>query len=330
MKVIAFFRLHEVRWAIPEPDLVNLRRRFPAVEIVAIEDETDLPAAVPGADAFLGWHFPRDLFASAKRLRWIQTASAGVEANLFPELVASDVLLTNAAGLHAVSIPEHVLGLMLSLARNLHQAHRLQAQSRWERYTVIAFAGGVRELAGSNLAVLGAGAIGAALTRLAAALGMHVRVMRNRPDRPVAGAEAVVGGSELHALLSWADFVVLATPLTAETRRLIDAEALRQMKSSAYLINIARGEVVDDDALVAALQSQAIAGAGLDVFSEEPLPASSPYWALPNVIVTPHVSGYTPDYFGKVLALFTDNLERFLRGATLRNVVNKQRGYVEE
>ena len=330
MKVVSFFHLREVRWAIPDSDLADLRAQFPAVEIVSIEDEGDaLAAALRDAEVFVGWHFPAPLFAAAKRLRWAHSASAGVEANLFPELVASDVILTNAAGLHAVSIPEHVLGLMFSLARNFHEAHRLQAQRRWERFGVISYAGGVRELCGSNLAVLGAGAVGIALTRLAAGLGMHVHVMRRRADRPVPGAERVVAPSELHALLSWADFVVVATPLTAETRHLIDKRALAVMKSSAFLINIGRGESIDDAALVAALRANAIAGAGLDVFAEEPLLADSPYWTLPNVIVTPHVSGYTPGYFAKTIELFRDNLDRFLRGAPLRNVVDKRLGYVE-
>ena len=159
---------------------------------------------------------------------------------------------------------------------------------------------------------------------------MHVRVLRRRADRPVDGAEAVVGPADKLALLAWADFVVLATPLTAETENTIDREALRAMKASAFLINIARGEVVDDAALLDALRSGAIAGAGLDTFREEPLPATSPYWAQPNVIVTPHVSGYTARYFERTLELFRDNLRRFVKGEPLRNVVDKRLGYVAE
>jgi phosphoglycerate dehydrogenase-like enzyme len=159
---------------------------------------------------------------------------------------------------------------------------------------------------------------------------MHVRVLRRRPEKPVPGAEAVVGPEAKLELLRWADFVVLATPLTKETECLIDRQALAAMRSSSYLINIARGEVVDDDALVDALQRGAIAGAGLDTFREEPLPASSPYWALPNAIVTPHISGYTPRYFERTLELFRDNLRRFVSGERLRNVVDKRLGYVTE
>ncbi len=328
MKVVMFFRLKEVRWAMSDEDLAALHAEFPGVSFVAVEDEALLAAALADAEVFFGWTLPRELFADAKRLRWVHSPSAGIEANLFPEMVASEVILTNGRGLHSVSIPEHVLGLMLALARNVHQAVRLQAHREWNRFGVIAFAGGVRELCGSRLAILGAGPIGAALARLASALGMTVRVLRRRPEEPVEGAEAVVGPNELHALLGWADFVVLATPLTPQTHHLIDRAALAAMRSSAYLINIARGEVVDDDALVDALRRGAIAGAGLDVFREEPLPATSPYWELENAIVTPHVSGYTPGYFHKTVDLFRDNLRRFLSGEPLRNVVDKRLGYV--
>jgi len=330
MKVVSFFHLKEVRWAIADQDLEAIRAELPQVEIRSVEDEAELEHAIADADAFVGWNIPASVFRAAKRLRWVHSANAGVEANLFPELVASDVVLTNGAGLHSVSIPEHVLAMMLALARNLHESQRLQQRAEWNRFGVIAFGGGIRELSGGNLAILGAGAIGRALASLGSALGMHVRVMRRRPDQPVPGAEAVVGAADKHALLAWADFVVLATPLTDETRGLIDREALRAMKSSAYLINVARGEVIDDAALVDALRAGAIAGAGLDAFREEPLPASSPFWELTNVILTPHVSGYTRHYFEHTLELFRDNLRRFVAGRPLRNVVDKRLGYVVE
>ncbi|HUI27618.1 MAG TPA: D-2-hydroxyacid dehydrogenase [Candidatus Kryptonia bacterium] len=329
MKVVAYFKLKEVRWVLADSDVAELQRRCPNVRVVSLEDETGLAAELADADAFVGWHFPRELFPVARRLRWVHSASAGIEANLFPELVASAVILTNSAGLHSVSIPEHVFALMLALARNLPAAWRQQQERRWDRFGIIAGSGGIRAVAGSNLAILGAGAIGRALVRKAAALDMRVRVMRNRPDRAVAGAEAVVGPSALHELLGWAHFVVLAVPLTAQTRQLIGSRELQAMRSDAYLVNIARGEVVDEAALADALHRGAIAGAGLDVFAAEPLPEDSPLWGVPNLIITPHVSGYAADYFAKVLALFGDNLERFAAGKPLRNVVDKQLGYAD-
>ncbi len=330
MDVVAFFHLKEVRWAVAASDRERLEARCPGVRMVSVEDPADLPAALADAEVFVGWHFPAEHFAAARRLRWVHSASAGIEANLFPELVASKVILTNSAGLHAVSIPEHVLGQMLVLARNFHEALRLQARAQWNRFGVLSFGGSIRELHGANLAILGAGAIGRNLAQRAAALGMHVRVMRRDPTRRVDGAEAVVAPAALHELLAWADFVVCALPLTNETRGVIDEAALRSLRSSAYLINVGRGEHIDEGALVHALRCGAIAGAALDVFNDEPLPSDHPFWSLPNLVLTPHISGYTPQYFEKMLALFEDNLDRYASGRPLRNVVDKQLGYARQ
>ncbi len=330
MKVVAFFHLKEVQWNLPDGELARLEGRFAGVRIVSVEEPAALGSALSDAEVFTGFHFPREHFAAAPRLRWIHSASAGIEATLFPDLVASDVILTNSAGLHAVSIPEHVLGQMFVLARNFHQALRLQARAEWNRFGVISYGATIGELHGANLAILGAGAIGRNLAQRAAALGMHVRVMRRDAARPVAGAETVVPPAALHELLAWADWVVCALPLTGETRGIIDAAALRSMRSSAFLINIGRGESVDEDALVQALRIRAIAGAAVDVFSQEPLPADHPFWSLPNLVLTPHVSGYTPRYFEKMLAIFEDNLDRFVHNQPLRNVVDKQLGYARQ
>ena len=327
MKVVAFFHLKEVRWSLHESTLGRWRERFPQLDVASIEDAEHLPAALADAEIFVGWRVPPEHFAAARRLRWIHSASAGIEDCLFAELVASDVILTNSTGLHSVCIPEHVLGQMLVLARNFHEAQRLQQRAEWNRFQVIAYASGVRELHGSALAILGAGPIGANLARMAAALGMRVRVMRRDPRRPVPGAEAVCGPERLHEMLGWADFVVLSVPLTGETRGLIGEAELRAMRSDAFLINIARGEVVDEDALVRCLRAGGLAGAALDVFNREPLPADHPFWSLPNLVITPHISGYTPRYFDQMLAIFEDNLARYVAGGPLRNVVDKRLGY---
>jgi len=330
MKVVTFFHLKEVHWALADEDRRRLEAQHPGISIESVEDPAALGSAVADAEVFACFHFPPEHFAAAKRLRWIHSASAGVEANLFPALVTSDVVLTNSAGVHAVSIPEHVLGQMFMLARNFHEALRLQGRAEWNRFRVISFAGGISELNGGNLAILGAGAIGRNLSRLAKGLGMHVRVMRRDATQPVEGADAVVSPAHLHDLLAWADWVVCALPLTAETRGLIDAAAIRAMRSSAFLINVGRGESVDEHALVEALQRGGLAGAALDVFDEEPLPPEHPFWSLPNLILTPHVSGYTNRYLQKVLAIFEDNLDRFVSGRPLRNVVDKRLGYARQ
>lgn len=326
MHIVAFFKLHEVRWTLSDED----RRRIEAqhgVRVTSVEDEADLPRVLPDAEVFVGWEFPPDLFPGARQLRWVHTASAGVEANLFPAMCASDVRLTNSTGLHEVCIPEHVLGQMLLLARNFHEAQRMQQQRTWGRFQVITFGPTIRELHGSNLAILGAGPIGRNVARLASAFGMHVRVMRRNATQPAPYAEAVVPPAQLLDLLAWADFVVCALPLTDETRGVIGVEAFRAMRSSTFLINVGRGESIDDDALVDALQKGAIGGAALDAFRHEPLPPDHPFWSLPNLIITPHVSGYMPNYFQRALGLFEENLGRYLRGEPLRNLVDKRLGY---
>jgi phosphoglycerate dehydrogenase-like enzyme len=327
MRVVSCFHWKELRWVLAEEDRARIEARFPGVSVDIVEDPAVLPERLADAEVYVGFHLAREAFVSARRLRWVQLATAGVEAILYAEMVASDVAVTSVAGLHAVAIPEHVIGQMLILARNFHEAARLQSRREWKRSRCIAFGGGIRELEGSRLAILGAGPIGANLARKAAALGQRVRVLRRDASRPVNGAEAVLPPEELEGLLAWADFVVLALPLTAETRGLIGEKALAAMRPTAHLINVGRGELLEDDALVRALERGVIAGAALDVFVDEPLPAVHPFWALPNLVLTPHVSGYTPDYLHKVLALFEENLERFLAGKPLRNVVDKRLGY---
>jgi phosphoglycerate dehydrogenase-like enzyme len=327
MKLVSYFRLKEVRWSLPDERAAAWRTRFPQVDVVSVEDDAALPAALADADAFLGWRIPEEDFAAARQLRWFHSASAGIEESLFPALVDSAVTMTNSTGLHGICIPEHILGQMFVLARNFHEAVRLQQRAEWNRFALIVHQGGMRELHGSNLAILGAGPIGANLARMAVALGMKVRVMRRDASRTVEHAEAVVAPADLHALLAWADFVVLAVPLTAETRGMIGAAELRAMRSGAYLINVARGEVVDESALVDCLRAGGIAGAALDVFDQEPLPADHPLWSLSNAFLTPHISGYTATYFDRMLGLFEDNLGRYLAGQPLRNVVDKRLGY---
>jgi len=327
MKVVAHMALQGGHWKLPDADRAALAQRFPEVKLVPVESLEALAAEIGDAEVYFGFHIPEPAFAQAKRLRWVHSASAGIEANLFPAFVASDVVLTNSIGLHENCIPEHVLALFFAFSRNLPAAFRLMRERRWDRIEPLRGIG-IREIQGAQLAILGAGPIGVALARKASALGMQVRVLRRNPGRPVEGAERVVGPESLHELLGWASHVVLAVPLTSETRHLIGASELRAMRRDAILVNIARGDVVDQDALVSALRAGTIAGAGLDVATPEPLPPESPLWELPNVILTPHVSGYLRGYFPGALAIFADNLGRYLAGTPLRNVVDKKLGYV--
>ncbi len=330
MKVVLNFHLGpDVRIAVPEATLTVLRQRFPELTFAAADDRETLAREARDADIFYGFEFPAALVAGAPRLRWIQSISAGIERNLAGPIVARGIAVTNGAGIAATGIAEHVIAVMLMLCRNLHVAVRLQGESRWDRPAVMAGTGTpIRELAGSRVAVLGLGPIGSTVVRRAAALGATVRGMRRHPSgAPEPPYEAVVGPGGLDDILAWADFAVLAVPHTPETERLIGARELALMRPEAYLINVARGSVVDQDALVVALGRRTIAGAALDVAADEPLPATSPLWSLPNVILTPHTSGATPHYFERALQLFVDNLDRFLAGRPLRNLVDPALGY---
>jgi phosphoglycerate dehydrogenase-like enzyme len=330
VKVLLNFHLaRDVRMSVPDSVLERLRTEFPGHDFIAADDEEALARGAASAEVFYGWRFPLELLPSAPALRWIQSASAGVEGMLRPELIERGIALTNGAGIASNAIAEHAVAVMLAFSRNLHVALRLQAEARWDRPGVMAGSGSLlRELRGSRVAVLGLGPIGRTISEDVAALGATVRGLRRHPPAATqAPFEAVVGPAGLDDLLAWGDFIVLAVPHTPETDRLIGRREFGLMRPEAYLINIARGSVVDEGALVEALERRGLAGAGLDVFSEEPLPPTSPLWRLPNVILTPHVAGATPQYLERALGIFVDNLRRYLDGRPLRNLVDPVLGY---
>lgn len=287
-------------------------------------------------EVLAGWIDPAWLF-EMPHLRWVQVWSAGTNWLMrYPELRSAPFLLTNATGVHAVQISEHVFALLLAFARILPNAFAAQERRIWADVkapnepldTPYSFAiNQVFELAGRNLLILGTGAIGERVARLAQAFEMTVTGMRRNPEHESPYVDKMVGPGQLHEVLSSADFVVNALPLTESTQHLLGAAEFAVMKSSAYLVNIGRGGTVDEQALINALQDGRIAGAGLDVFEEEPLPEHSPLWAMPNVIVTSHYAGATPYYFERALAIFLDNLQRYQNEQPLRNLVDKQQGY---
>jgi phosphoglycerate dehydrogenase-like enzyme len=266
---------------------------------------------------------PGDILDRAPRLRWMQLTSAGVDRLLDAPVVRSgQVTVTTATGIHAVPISEFVIGAVLAFAKGFPRAARSQIEHKWNPYLP-------EEVEGKTLGVLGMGAIGSRVVALARALGMRVLAMRRSVAARRKGETGVefLPPAELPYLLGESDYVVLAVPLTPETRGLIGEKELRAMRPSAVLVNIARGAVLDEDALVRALKEGWIAGAALDVFRQEPLPPESPLWDLPNVLLTPHVSGGTPRYMERAAGLFSQNLRRYLSGEPLRNVVHPERGY---
>jgi phosphoglycerate dehydrogenase-like enzyme len=269
--------------------------------------------------------FPQALLARAPKLRWFQQWGAGADWLLdHPEVAASNLIVTSGSGIHAIPISEHILALLFAFGRALPTAFRLQMQHRWqspESWETLF------ELSGKTMLLVGVGAIGERTAQIASALGVRVLGVRRDPATGATGVAAMYHPDELLQLLPQADFVVLTVPLTEETHHLFGEQELRTMKKTAYLINIGRGGTIDEPALVRALQQGWIAGAGLDVFAEEPLPPDSPLWGMENVIVTAHYAGATPHYHERAMKIFLDNLRRYVAGEPLRNVVDKTLGY---
>jgi len=327
LTVLEFIRDEEGVWSLPARLVADLARRHPGVRFESPPDRAAAERLLPEADVVYGVLVDEENLHLARRLRWIHVSAAGVGSLLFPALVESEVVLTNGRGLHAVSMAEHALGLMLAFARKLHLARDLQHERRWEQVGQWTQRPPFGQLAGSTLGLVGLGAVGSALAARAAALEMRVVAVRPHPQADPAPAHEQWGLERLPELLGRADWVVLAAPHTQATRGLIGRAELARMKPGAVLVNLGRGALVDEPALVAALQAGRIAGAALDVVSREPLAADSPLWDLPNVILTPHVSGLGPDYWERAVEQFSGNLERHLAGRPLLNVVDKRAGY---
>ena len=314
-------------WVLPRRYVEALRRDFPQHTFLEAWDRDMLRRVLVDSDAAFAAFLDKDLVASLTRLRWLQAPAAGVAHMLSSELAASPIVLTSARGVRARAIAEHVMLMALALARQLPLVLRWQAEHTWA-LDEIETAGATRTLQGKQLGVVGLGSIGGEVARLAAGFGMRVIGIRKHIEtmRP-AGVDTVLPPERLTELLSSSDVVVLSAALTAETRLIINRDALAHIKRGAWLINISRGRLVDDDAVIDALRDGRLGGAALDVFTREPLPADSPYWDLPNVIVTPHVSGAMEDYWTPLVGLFAENLRRFENGQPLLNIVDKSAGY---
>ncbi len=305
-----------------EPRLAEMA---PDLEVVRFDDTGEPEGDVSDVTMLLRWWTPvsalRRVLAAAPNLRWIHTPSAGVEHLLIPEILERDIVLTNSAGAQAIPIAEFVLMYMLNHAKRAFDFKAL-APEEWDRGDDIP----CDELFERTLLIIGYGNIGAEVAKRARAFGMRILASRRHP-RPTDGVDLMVGENGWRDLLPQADYVVIATPLTAATRGMFDADAFRRMKSSAYLINIARGQIVDTDALLEALHSGRIAGAALDALPVEPLPPDHPLWKAPNVWITPHISYSSPRTRERTVNLFFENLRRYLNGEPLLNVVDKAAGY---
>jgi phosphoglycerate dehydrogenase-like enzyme len=260
-------------------------------------------------------------------LRWIHSPAAAVHAVLIPEVVASDITITNARNVHGPVVAEHAMALMYALAKRLHIARDAQRRREWFQQKMWDSTPRPRELAGATVVLVGLGAIGENIARAAHAVGMHVIGVREHPTRGSRWVERVVGFDRLDTVLPSADFVVLAAPVTDKTRRLFDGFRLALMKPSAYLVNVARGSLIDHEALASAIREKHLAGAALDVFDEEPLAADSPLWEIEELLITPHTAALSENLWQRHFDLLAENLKRFRAHRPLVGEVDKQKGY---
>ena len=296
------------------------------VDLVFSKDKDHLKKIISDADILVCMKVDKDAFLMAKNLKWIHVGLAGVEKSLFPELISSRILLTSSKGIHSTTVAELILGMILAFAKGILISFNCQKKKVWgfEEVSSNKF-----DLDGKILGIVGLGSIGLEAAKRGKALGMIVYGMKNKIKKgeKIKYVDKIFPKSRLNQLLKKSDFVVLALPYTPETYHLIGENELNQMKRTAFLINTARGPIVDEEALTKALGEKKIAGAGLDVFEIEPLPSESKLWDFDNVILTPHIGGAMPDYYGKVAFVFKENLERFLGGKKLKNLVDKKLGY---
>jgi phosphoglycerate dehydrogenase-like enzyme len=328
MKVLIVLYHRFELWNAPAwlPD--RLRKDFPQLEIAHRNSYEGVEDDLRETEVLIAWSVRPEQLAAATRLRWSHSPAAAVHQLLFPELLSRDIVLTNAREVHGPVVAEHVIALVLALAKQLPQAVRLQQQKLWGQQALWRERPRPREVAGATLGLIGLGSIGREVALRAAALDMRVIAVREHPQQGTAPhVEAIMGVTQIDDLLRQSDYVVLCAPLTGETQGLINAERLAKMKPESCLINVSRGPLIDDDALLDALRSHRIGGAALDVFSKEPLAGDSPFWGLDNLLITPHTAAVTDKLWDRHYALIGENLRRYLAGDPLLGVVDKQKGY---
>jgi len=308
---------------VSERHVARLLETVPTAEIQVCRDIAQAQPFLAAVEVLLtyGEDLTAEILDACPRLRWIQVISAGLELLPWQALQERQILVTNARGIHRVPMAEHTLGMILAFARRFWETFRNQGTATWDRSIR------VEEITGKVLGVIGAGAIGGEIAQRAQAFGMRTIGLAT-VVRPLAGFDEVVDRTGLDRLLTESDYVVVAVPLTRETQGMIGARELSLMQTTAVLINIARGKVIDEEALLEALQSGKIRGAALDVFATEPLPADHPFWSLTNCVLTPHISGRSPKYMERAQEIFRHNLKVYMTGTgVMVNVVDLNRGY---
>jgi phosphoglycerate dehydrogenase-like enzyme len=328
MKLLIVLHHRFELWNAPPWFSVKLRQEFPEIDIVYLPSYDGMESELRDAEIAVAWSLRPEQFVLARNLRWIHSPAAAVHQLIFPELVASDVILTNSRDVHGPVVAEHVIAQVFALAKRIPSAVRLQQQHVWGQHAMWEVEPRVREVAGATLGLVGVGSIGREVARKAFAVGMRVIACREHPENGLPeGVEQVYATSQLDEMLRSSDYVVLATPLTPETRLLMNVSRLAKMKPGACLINVGRGDLVDESALADALRTHTIGGAALDVFSKEPLPPDSLLWDCENLLITPHTAALTDKLWERHYALIAENLHRYLHSQPLLATVDKRRGY---
>ncbi len=319
---------HPFTYWCPPPAMADaIRRRWPEMKVLHLTDYDELPPELPDTNIFVGYSLRPQQLAEAKKLKWIHSTAAGVAQLMYPELRDSGVVVTNPSGIFSVPMAEHTMGLLIALARNFPDSVRYQDRNRWAQQILWEMPQRLTELNERLLLIIGFGSIGRELARRARAFGMRVWGVTRSGQGDLTLAEKLFPASRLEEALPEADYVVVAAPETPETRHLIGAAQIARMKPTARLVNVARGSLVNEAALVRALEGDRIAGAALDVAAQEPLPPESPLWTAPNLFLTPHTSAVSDRLWERETALLLDLLERWFDGRELVNRVDLARGY---
>ncbi|MFI5091101.1 MAG: D-2-hydroxyacid dehydrogenase [Terriglobales bacterium] len=326
-KLLIFVRHPFELWSAPSWFAERLQREFPQVSVVHLPDYKRVDQEIPDAEIAITWSVRPAQIAAAKKLHWIHSPAAAVHQLIFPELINSDIVLTNAREVHGPVVAEHVIALIFALAKKIPDAVRLQEKREWGQQRMWDELPRVREVAGATVGLVGLGSIGRAVAKSAKALSMRVVAVREHPEKGSEGTDAVFGPVQMNEVFRQADYIVLAAPVTDSTKAIANAERIALMKPDACLINVGRGPLVDEAALAVALRDKKIGGAALDVFPKEPLVADSPLWDVPNLLITPHTAALTDKLWERHYALFSENLRRYLGGEPLLGIVDKSKGY---
>ena len=327
MKILISIQQPVKQWQIPAEGVDKLRQRFPHIQFVYATTPQERADGLKEADAAYTWILKADELRAAEKLRWVHTSAVAVETLCLREMFARSILVSNTRGVQAIPIAEHVMAVMLSLAKQIPFVLENQWQSRWAQNEFM----GDRLpwlLNGRTLGLIGVGTIGSEIAKRAEAFGMRVIAMRRRPAYGVIGhVEQVYGIADLPDFLAQCHALVIAAPLTPETQGLMGAAQFAQLPKGAVVINVGRARIVDTEALIASLKSGHLGGASLDVFPQEPLPSEHPLWKTPNVILTPHTSGFRRGHWDDVIDLYGDNIERWLKGEPLKYRIEPELGY---